>query len=247
MGIMDVKLLSYTNNPIEIIYQAARTCYAQDINDIFKKTSKNSMIDFIQKIIKSGHHSVLEHVQLTFFIKDISRACSHQLVRHRVGTAFSQRSQKYTNSSNDIKNIPVPESIQSNKEALYIYNGVVKHIYDSYDYLIRLGIPKEDARYLLPNAALTSLTMSMNVRELIHFFNLRTCMRAQDEIREMAFGMIENIYRNDDLKWLFPYNIIGPHCLSGGICKEKNPCGYAYTTEDDYKYKNLFKLTNSEN
>jgi thymidylate synthase (FAD) len=234
--IPNVKLVSYTNDPVKIIYQACKTCYSDNRTNIFYTIkTKEEQSDFIYKIVKSGHSSVLEHVLLNFYIDDVDRALTHQLVRHRIGFSYSQRSQRYTKLG-DNEGMIIPESIFFNEEAMNIFNNCTDNIRYSYNELLDLNIPKEDARSILPNATPSSIFTSANIRALYHFFNLRTCKRAQSPIRLLSFMMISEIYRNDDLKLLFPYDLIGPSCISYGKCRETKSCGDPYLEISQFKY-----------
>ena len=134
-----------------------------------------------------GHHSVIEHAVFTFSVEGVSRALTHQLVRHRVAS-FSQQSQRYV--SMDSATYVTPHTIEGNADAEKLFDSVMDDIWDAYKKLEGMGIPAEDARYLLPNGCTTNITITMNARELLHFFSLRCCNRAQWEIREMADQML---------------------------------------------------------
>ena len=156
----------------------------------------------------------MEHIYFTFKIEGISRACSHQLVRHR-HCSFTQRSQRYC-SENGFKVI-LPPSIEKNYSSECDYDHIVRDIDETYAELQNSGIPNEDARYILPNACETSLYLSCNLRELIHISNERLCRRAQWEIRELVQQMV-NLVPAD--LWF----MLVPKCKSGRIiCHEK--CG----------------------
>ena len=181
---MKVTIKNYTHNPMKTISEAAGICYG-------KKFYSQKRVE---RCFKNGHLSVFEHAQVSFLVEGISRACSHQLVRHRVAS-FSQLSQRY------VKGVPdsvVPDSILKEEKTTDIFIGADMACAIAYENLISLGVPAEDARYILPNGSKTSLVVSMNWRELFHFFNLRTDKAAQWEIRELAFKMIEQLHENDE-------------------------------------------------
>lgn len=203
---MKVELWQQTPHPIETIAQIASICYDSDPKDPMK---------LVKQLYRSGHHSVFEHIYFTFKIEGISRACSHQLVRHRM-CAFTQRSQRRC-SEKGFKYV-TPPSIRINNDEVDWYEYVMNLLSSEYDCEIQEGhVPTEDARYLLPNACETSLFMSFNLRELIHICNERLCSRAQWEIRELVDEMRNLV--DDDLKWM-----LVPKCESGLlICN--NPCG----------------------
>ncbi len=171
---MKVTLIQATENPIEVISQIASICYDSD--------PKNSL-GLVKHLYRNGHHSVFEHIYFTFKIEGISRACSHQLVRHR-HCSFTQRSQRYC--SEDGFGYVTPPTVA---EECFSYD--MKTLNEWYNgYQTGGNVPNEDARYLLPNACETSLYLSCNLRELIHMANERLCMRAQWEIRDLVKQMI---------------------------------------------------------
>lgn len=176
---MKVKLITYTPNPEQVLMEAAAECYQTE-----------PKIGIVKNCIKRGHTSVVEHVSFTFQIDGISRACSHQLVRHRIAS-FTQKSQRYVKES-QFEYI-TPLTIKKNKKALDYYYHLMDEIQQAYDVLISYGIPKEDARYILPNACGTALTLTMNLRSLLNFWKLRTDSHAQWEIRELANKMLAQV------------------------------------------------------
>lgn len=202
---MKVTLIQQTPNPIETIAQVASICYDSDPKDPMK---------LVKHLYNNGHHSVFEHVYFTFKIEGISRACSHQLVRHR-HCSFTQRSQRYCDESGC--NLVKPDTFDSQKGALDTFIDYVSSLDIAYDELIEMSVPKEDARYILPNACETSLYLSCNLRELIHIANERLCTRAQWEIRELVQEMVKLV----DPQVQF---MLVPKCKSGRIICN-SPCG----------------------
>ena len=196
---MKVTLIQATPNPIEMIAQIASICY--DSNP------KNPM-GLVKHLYKNGHHSVFEHIYFTFKIEGISRACSHQLVRHR-HCSFTQRSQRYC--SEDGFGFVVPPTIDSE-----CFRDDMDYIKTWYTHYQQTGIPNEDARYILPNACDTSLYLSCNLRELIHMANERLCTRAQWEIRDLVKEMCGLV----DAQLHF---MLVPKCQSGRIICN-SPC-----------------------
>jgi thymidylate synthase (FAD) len=197
---MIVTLIQATPNPVETIAQIASICYDSD--------PKNPMA-LVKHLYAGGHHSVFEHIYFTFRIEGISRACSHQLVRHR-HCSFTQRSQRYC--SEDGFEYVTPDTINPidmsyDMERL---NNLYHH-YQSH------GVPNEDARYILPNACATSLYLSCNLRELIHMANERLCTRAQWEIRDLVWEMCDLV--DPQLQFM-----LVPKCKSGRIICN-TPCG----------------------
>ena len=201
---MKVTLIQATPNPIETIAQIASICYDSDPKDPMK---------LVKHLYKGGHHSVFEHIYFTFKIEGISRACSHQLVRHR-HCSFTQRSQRYC--SEDGFAVIKPQTIE-NIDGKYGYENIMSVIEDHYNELQSLGVPNEDARYVLPNACATSLYLSCNLRELIHMANERLCSRAQWEIRDLVKAMCKLV--DPQLQFM-----LVPKCQSGRIICN-TPCG----------------------
>jgi thymidylate synthase (FAD) len=201
---MNVTLIQATPNPVETIAQIASICYDSD--------PKNPMA-LVKHLYKNGHHSVMEHIYFTFKIEGISRACSHQLVRHR-HCSFTQRSQRYC--SEDGFEVVKPKTI-SKIDSVEGYERLMDYIAEDYEAWQRLGIPNEDARYILPNACATSLYLSCNLRELIHMANERLCTRAQWEIRELVRDMCQLV--DPQLHFM-----LVPKCKSGRIICN-SPCG----------------------
>ncbi|AUN20018.1 hypothetical protein RSJ22_00555 (plasmid) [Clostridium botulinum] len=184
---MKVHLLSYTINPVETIYRAFRQCYAKGTARDMEIPSNEEMINFICKWMGKGHESPVEHVSFTFSIEGVSRALTHQLVRHRIAN-YSQQSQRYVDGYNF--EFVTPPTIKKDDTFKFIYDDFMKECWFKYDYLVSNGVPKEDARYVLPNATTSNIVVTMNLRSLRHFYDERSCMRAQWEIRELANKMM---------------------------------------------------------
>ena len=201
---MLVTLVQATPDPISTIAKIASICYDSD--------PKNPL-GLVKHLYRNGHHSVFEHIYFTFKIEGISRACSHQLVRHR-HCSFTQRSQRYC--SEDGFESVVPPTIAERNDC-GDYEQFMETVADTYTYAQEAGIPNEDARYILPNACMTSLYLSCNLRELIHMANERLCLRAQWEIRELVKLMVAAV--DPYLQFM-----LVPKCKSGRIiCND--PCG----------------------
>ena len=201
---MKVSLIHSTPNPIETIAQIASICY---------DSSPKNPLKLVTHLYKNGHHSVFEHIYFTFKIEGISRACSHQLVRHR-HCSFTQRSQRYCSEEGFLT--VVPESMYS-ANARDGYLNLMDTIELVYDEFQAHGIPNEDARYILPNACATDLYLSCNLRELIHLCNERLCTRAQWEIRNLVKQMVALCTK--ELHFM-----LVPKCKSGRIICN-SPCG----------------------
>ncbi|MEW6102453.1 MAG: FAD-dependent thymidylate synthase [bacterium] len=205
---MEVEVISHTPEPEALVARAASLCYSKE-----DKKPKNPK-PLIDKLLKMGHLSVFEHISFTFSISGISRACSHQLVRHRIAS-YSQQSQRYVFF--DKANYVIPETIKDKDS----FSKKIEDMVNFYHKLVEDGVPKEDARYILPQAFSTKLIMTMNARELMHFFRLRCCNRAQWEIRDMADKMLclvkdiaPNIFLNS-----------GPPCVIGPCPEGEFSCG----------------------
>ena len=267
---MRVKLIAMTPNPIDAMWTAARTCYSEkspidiwewkygeepvteETYEAVVKEHQEKHWKLVKTVLDSGHQSIAEHVYFTFAIEGISRACSHQLVRHRAGIVFSQQSQRY---------VEIKESKQELLEVLNRYEGLeMKAICDKYfvDFKDRIdsdliktlcqyrdlvdgGCKAEDARNVLPNATKTNITMSVNYRELIHISNLRLCTRAQKEIRDLFKLIKEEVEKQDERL----ASLLVPTCEVNGFCREHKCCGRKPKLEDVlegfYNYRGLDK------
>ena len=190
-----VKLISKPENMLRTIYTACRTCYSADspVNIYDKAVDEEKMLKLIERVISSGHYSTIEHIQVSFAISNVSRACTHQFVRHR-HVSFSQKSQRYVKEKGQFDYL-VPPTIEKNPELLQKYNDFMSKVSDFYLEMTEAGIPAEDARFILPNATSSSMVASMNLRELIHLANIRLCTRAQTEIRIMTKMMCEELLK----------------------------------------------------
>ena len=221
---MNVELLYYTPNPERAIATAARLCYAPVGAAELMETMSDEQAEKVLKVIMTGgHFSTLEHASFTFAIDGVSRALTHQLVRHRLAS-YNQQSQRYVKFKDG--NVPyvLPPSIAEDEEKTALFNEAIQATVDAYTKLVDAGVEAEDARYLLPNAAETKIVVTMNARELYHFFTVRCCNRAQWEIRELAWKMLELV------RPLAPYVFMdaGPTCVRGGCEEGKMTCGEPY-------------------
>lgn len=200
---MKVELIAHTPDPIAAIERAASTCY----------DSEPTAGRIMRHCYRSGHHSVLEFADFSFKIEGVSRALTHQLVRHRMAS-YAQRSQRYC--TEDGFAFVTPKSIAKDEAALARYNETIDAIRAAYDALIAQGIPAEDARMLLPNACCSQICVKMNLRELIHFCNERLCACAQWEIREMARLMVKAVVEVEPMlaEFLVPKcEMHAPYCF----------------------------------
>lgn len=215
---MKVTLLNHSPEPEKIIAAAARLCYtSKEIDELLEGLTEEKVEKFIDKLTSLGHESPLEHVTFTFGIEGISRACSHQLVRHRMAS-YSQKSQRYVDENGFSYVIP-KTIIDSGMER--IYESLMFQIEEIYKDLKAAGVPKEDARMVLPNACTTSIIVTMNVRSLLNFFKHRVCNRAQWEIQELAIEMLK-ICKEISPK-LFAK--AGASCMYGSCSEGSMSCG----------------------
>lgn len=182
---MKVELVEHTPNPEVLIARAASTCY----NSVPKELDNARKM--ISAIIKSGHESCIEHASASFEIDDVSRVLTHELVRHRIGFSFSQRSQRYVNEKN--LSYVIPEEINNNQEALGIFLGAMDNAWDAYSKLQELGLKNEIARYVLPNSCCTKIFVTADFRAWRNFLKLRLSKRAQHEIRDMANIILDKL------------------------------------------------------
>ena len=252
---MKVKLLAYTPEPEKVISMAAKLCYSSvGVDDIEKNLTDESIDKFLNMLINMGHESPLEHVSFTFAVEGISRACSHQLVRHRIAS-YSQQSQRYVKL--DQFEYIIPKEIEAIDEAKEVFINAMKQDQEAYDKLVDILFEKhynnlincgknekeakrnaekkaiEDARYVFPNACETKLVFTMNTRTLYNFLHHRCCERAQWEIRDLAIEMLRL------LKEVAPilFKNSGPNCVKGPCPEGKMTCGEIVKIRE--KFKNL--------
>ena len=222
---MNIELIAYTPEPESVCDLGAKVCVSYSMPGL------DEDLKALGHALASGHESVLEHASFTFAIEGISRACSHQLVRHRMAS-YSQQSQRYVKASYVDVRFVTPRSISQNTKLIdgvskppgqvnYEYLQLMRLIGRMYEQMIDAGIPEEDARYILPNACYTNLVVTMNARELRHFFSLRCCERAQWEIKQVAERMLALV--REVAPALF--EDAGPQCIKLGYCPEKRGCG----------------------
>lgn len=210
---MNVELIQYTPDPEKVVAAAARLCYSPDpVPELLERLDEEKVASFVRKLRSMGHLSPFEHVSFQFSIDGVSRALSHQLVRHRIAS-YSQRSQRYVKEEGF--EFVTPPSIRKNPEALERFEKVMNGLQEEYQALLGM-VPAEDARYILPNACTTSLMATFNARSLLNFFEHRTCMRAQWEIRVLAekmLGLVRDVAPN-------LFGEAGPTCVTQGVCHE---------------------------
>lgn len=220
---MHVELLYHTPDPERAIATAARLCYAPvGAAELMETMSEERVASVLGTIMESGHFSTLEHASYTYAVDGVSRALTHQLVRHRIAS-FNQQSQRYVKFSDDIA-VVKPDTVAADETASRVFDEAIATAQEAYRALIAAGIPAEDARYLLPNAAESKIVITMNVRELLHFFSLRCCNRAQWEIRDMAHRMLELARPTAP----FVFADAGAPCVRGACPEGKMSCKNPY-------------------
>ncbi|EEG76890.1 FAD-dependent thymidylate synthase [Dethiobacter alkaliphilus] len=228
---MHVTLLAYTPDPEKTVAAAARLCYSPEgASTLLDGLTQEKAGRFLNKLVEMGHFSPIEHVSFTFAVEGVSRALSHQLVRHRIAS-YSQKSQRYV--TEDAFAYIVPPSVKENSEAEALFHEQMENIRQAYEKL-RAMVHQEDARYVLPNACETKVVFTMNARSLHNFFALRCCNRAQWEIRDLA----EAVYR--EVKKVAPtlFGVSGPACVSEGTCPEgEMTCGEFAAVRE--KFRNM--------
>ena len=243
---LKVSLVRYTPEPVKTVAMAAKLCYSKvGVEDISEKMSNEDAEKFVKMLMGFSHMSPLEHISFSFAIEGVSRTLTHQLVRHRIAS-YSQQSQRYVDE-NEFDYI-IPPQIEKDEEALKVFDeklrdvltkNVTKQIMDE-DGLEEsearkkaVKLANEDARFVLPGACETKIITTMNARQLLHFFEERTCVRAQWEIRELATQMLKLV------KEVCPviFESAGPGCVKGGCPEGKMTCGKAKEIRE--KFKNL--------
>ena len=237
---LKVELLARTPDALALIYAAFRQCYhAGFVAEMWPKllsgqVGREAQADFVRKVLESGHDSPIEHASFTFAVEGISRACSHQIVRHRIAS-YSQQSQRYVDGSD--MDFILPPAIAKIPEARQRFEAFMTEVGSAYRDLKaileahgRKDKAKEDARFVLPQASETKIVITMNCRALLHFFHLRCCLRAQWEIRALAEAMLDIC--KAELPAIFA--AAGAKCESLGFCPEspRFACG-KYPTRAD--------------
>ena len=253
---LKVSLVRYTPEPVKTVAMAAKLCYSKvGIEDISEKMSNEDAEKFVKMLMGCSHMSPLEHISFSFAIEGVSRTLTHQLVRHRIAS-YSQQSQRYVDE-NEFDYI-IPPQIEKDEEALKVFEESMSMIQSSYEKLRdvltknvtkqimeedgleenearkkAVKLANEDARFVLPGACETKIITTMNARQLLHFFEERTCVRAQWEIRELATQMLKLV------KEVCPviFDNAGPGCVKGGCPEGKMTCGKAKEIRE--KFKNL--------
>jgi thymidylate synthase (FAD) len=220
---IEVKLLDHTSDPIRSLYMAYRVAYSAltpiqieaRIGD--DRITREQMLEFIEKRLETGHASPLEQVWFEFGISGVTRAFSHQFVRHHLGISFEQQSQRYVTFKGGEFPYTVPETVK--KAGL---DGELSSEFDRlaalYDKMVQAGVPAEDARFVLPNATNTNFKVTVNLLELLHIADLRLCTRAQWEFRKVVALMRAEVMRQLPLLGRYMQPKCGEHRL--GYCDE---------------------------
>jgi len=216
---MKVNLIKYTREPEKMVAVAARLCYSPvGVDELMDELGDEGVEKLVRFVIKSGHHSTTEHIYFTFAIEGVSRALTHQLVRHRIAS-YNQQSQRYVKFKDNFEYI-TPPSIEKDKDSKKKFDSLILNIHNLYEELLDSGVKAEDARYILPNASETKIIVTMNGRELLHFFTVRCCSRAQWEIRELAKKMLKLVRKVAPIV----FEEAGPNCLRGPCPEGKFKC-----------------------
>lgn len=232
---LKVSLIAHTPDPEKTCALAARTCYSGlDMETLKSRVNDNDQADFLRRVVASGHLSVLEHASFTFSIEGVSRALLAQVTRHRIAS-FSVQSQRYVSLEKGFGYI-IPPRIQAlGEDAIHEFESQMQQMHQWYiDWQEKLGTGEgsnEDARFVLPNACETHITMTMNARELLHFFSLRCCDRAQWEIRAMAVEMLRLCKKAAPVI----FENAGPSCVNGPCPEGTKSCGKTLANRALYK------------
>jgi len=210
--VLKVELVSNTNNPEITCAKCASVSWRRKG---LKDLTLNQAREIIRRILKYGHESVIEHASFTFFVEGVSRSLTHQLVRHRIAS-YTQQSMRYVDLTGLERYFVKPESISKNQNLEKLFDDLMAKCKDAYDLLREKEIPPEDARSVLPIATQTKIAITMNARELRHFFAMRCCLRAQWEIRQLANRILKIC------KSVAPslFENVGPSCVRLGYCPE---------------------------
>lgn len=248
-----IDLIAHTPEPEKVVAAAARLCYSHHgVSTLMEEMSDDEVKRLVRILNDMGHQSPMEHVSFTFAIEGVSRSLTHQLVRHRIAS-YSQKSQRYVREGSF--DFVVPTTIQQDQELKSIFLQAMEDQQKAYDELadklkekhletlLEQGIPKkkaeasaekmaiEDARYVLPNACETKIVVTMNVRTLLHFFNVRCCNRAQWEIQRVAIEMLTLCKKAAPRLFRFA----GPDCVHGPCGEGAMSCGKMKEVEAYFK------------
>lgn len=210
---MNVKLIGFSPKPEKIPAMAGMLTHSKSKPEDLVKADEKKLNAVLKEVLKMSHTSVIEHTSFTFAISDVSRSLTHQLVRHRIAS-YAQQSQRYIDFKEP--NFVIPPKIAKNKKMKQAYEKTMQSIWGEYNNLRDMGIPAEDARFVLPNAACTNIIVTMNARSLLNFFELRTCQHAQWEIRQLANKMLKEVKKTAPTI----FKNAGPSCKTKNYCPE---------------------------
>ncbi len=223
---LQVELIRHTPAPEQLTALGARLCYSgASLGALAERIEQRDQDAFIEGVIESGHLSVMEHASFTFGVEGVSRSLLAQITRHRIAS-FSVQSQRYVSKAKEFGYI-IPPSIRAlGEDAVAEYERQMETMHGWYlGWQERLGgageAANQDARFVLPGACETRLIVTMNARELLHFFSLRCCNRAQWEIRALADEMLSLAYQAAPSL----FEAAGPPCASGACPEGKRSCG----------------------
>jgi len=215
-----IEVLTHTPDPEQTVALAARLCYSPLGGDELKAAlTPEKVKGLLQNVLGMGHFSVLEHISFTFLIEGVSRVTTHQLVRHRIGCSYSQKSQRYVREKEP--EFVIPPKIAKDPEKKEEFLKTCREAFSAYCDLVDRGIHQEEARYLLPQALESKIVVTMNGRALHHFFSLRCCTRAQGEIRTMAQKMLNLVKGKAPLL----FETAGAACERGPCPEGDKSCG----------------------
>jgi thymidylate synthase (FAD) len=227
---LQVEIVSFTKDPEITCAKCASVSWRRKG---MKEVSLEEAREIIRRVLGYGHESVIEHACFTFFVEGISRSLTHQLVRHRIAS-YTQQSMRYVDLTKSKGYFIRPKSISENEELADLFDDVMTRCKNTYDILRKKGIPAEDSRFVLPIATQTKIAITMNARELRHFFAMRCCLRAQWEIRQLANRMLRIC------KTVAPslFENAGPSCVKLGHCPEgEMTCGKLTRVLKSYRYR----------
>ncbi|MDR1702606.1 MAG: FAD-dependent thymidylate synthase [Sporomusaceae bacterium] len=208
---MQIKLLSISPDFLKTIWIAARTCYSPEspIEISEQEMAEREMLRLARHVISQEHHSVLEHCQMTYAVKNVSRTLLAQYSRHRIAVSLSVQSQRYVNEQSakneaGLFDFIIPRSAQKSAEAQAVFLDAMRCAQTAYDKLVACGVAREDARFVLPGAAGTNFVTSLNLRSFLDIYKKRVLHKgAQWEIREMILTMKNLLVEKEP--WLAEY------------------------------------------
>lgn len=226
MSTLSVELIRYTPAPEQLVALSAKLCYSgAHLSDLAQRIEASDQDAFLSGVVETQHLSVFEHATFTFAIEGVSRILLAQITRHRIAS-FSVQSQRYVSQHSVFDYIIPPSIVGLGEEAVQAYEEQMQTMHAWYlDWQKRLGgkgeSANEDARFVLPGACATRMIVTMNARELLHFFSLRCCRRAQWEIRALAEEMLRCAYQAAPAL----FETAGPGCLNSSCPEGKRSCG----------------------